>query len=112
MDKVIHCIEIHRFRKAVVPESLEARMLQDADRLDIIGAIGLARVFTRGGWSNLPMYDPSIPPKEEYDGKSLTAVNHVKDTFNTETAKVIANERHKFVLQFLERFLKEWKGEL
>lgn len=119
IDKVIHCIETHRFRKAVVPESLEAKILQDADRLDIIGAIGLARVFTRGGWSNLPMYDPSIPPKEEYDGKSLTAVNHiyekilkVKDTFNTETAKVIAKERHKFVLQFLERFLKEWKGEL
>jgi len=103
----------------VNPESLEARVLQDADRLDIIGAIGIARVFMRGGWSNQPMYDPSILPKKEYDRKSLTPVNHiyekilkVKDTLNTETAKRIARERHRFVEQFLNRLLREWDGEI
>lgn len=115
--EVLHCIEMHRFKKGMKAESLEARILQDADRLDIIGAIGIARVFTRGGWSNQPIHDPTIPPKEKYDGISLTAVNHiyeknlkVKDTINTKTAKRIAEERHRFVEQFLDRLLKEWNG--
>jgi len=119
IDKIIHCIEVHRFRKNVKVESLEAKILQDADRLDIIGAIGIARVFARGGWENMPIHDPSIPPKKKYDGRSLTSVNHiyekilkVKDTFNTAAAKKIAEERHKFVEQFLERFLKEWEGKM
>jgi len=117
--KAVHCIEAHRFRKGLKTESLEAKILQDADRLDIIGAIGLARVFTRGGWSNQPIYDLRIPPKKKYDGKSLTAVNHiyekilkVKDTINTKTAKRMAKERHTFVEQFLERLLKEWNGQM
>ena len=117
--RVIHCIEAHRFRKGIEARSLEAKILQDADRLDIIGAIGMARVFARGGWGNKPIYDPTIPRKEKYDGKSLTSVNHiyekilkVKDTINTNTAKEIAEERHKFAEQFLERLLREWKGEI
>jgi uncharacterized protein len=117
--KVIHCVAVHRFKKGMKAESLEAKILQDADRLDIIGAIGIARALTRGGWSNIPIYDPFIPPKEKYDGKSLTSVNHiyekilkVKATINTKTAKQIAEERHKFVEQFLDRLLKEWKGEM
>jgi len=119
IEKVIYCIEVHRFKKGMKAESLEAKILQDADRLDILGAIGIATVFARGGWENNPIYDPSIPPKEKYDGKSLTSVNHiyekilkVKDTINTNTAKEIAEERHKFVEQFLERLLKEWRGEM
>ena len=119
IDKIIHCIEVHRFRKNVKAECLEAKILQDADRLDIIGAIGIARVFARGGWENMPIHDPSIPPKKKYDGRSLTSVNHiyekilkVKDTFNTAAAKKIAEERHKFVEDFLERFLKEWEGKM
>ncbi len=119
IEEVVHCIEVHRFRKGEEAKSLEAKILQDADRLDIIGAIGLARVFARGGWANLPIYEPSIPPKEKYDGRSLTSINHIyekilkaKDTMNTRTAKHIAEGRHKFVEQFLERFLKEWNGEM
>lgn len=119
VDKIIHCIEVHRFKKNVKAETLEAKILQDADRLDIIGAIGIARVFVRGGWENMPIHDPSIPPKEKYDGKSLTSVNHiyeknlkVKDTLNTNTAKKIAEGRHRFLERFIERFLKEWKGEI
>lgn len=119
IDKVVHCIEVHRFRKGVKAESLEAKILQDADRLDIVGAIGIARVFACGGWLNVPIYDPSISPKEQYDGKSLTSVNliyekilRVKDTLNTVVAKEIVEGRHKFVEQFLERFLREWEVEI
>ena len=116
---VIHCIETHRFRKGLAPKTLEAKILQDADRLDIIGAIGIARVFTRGGWSNKPIHDSSIPPKEKYDGKSETTVNHiyekllkVRNTINTKTAKRIAEKRHTYVEQFLAKLLKEWKAEI
>jgi uncharacterized protein len=119
MGKVLYCIKAHRFRGNSKPKVLEAQILQDADRLDMLGAIGLARVFNRGGWSNQPIYDPSIQPKKKYDGKSLTSVNHIyekilkiKDTINTRTGKRIAEERHKFVEQYLQRLLKEWKGEL
>jgi len=116
---VVHCIEMHRFRKGLMPKSLEAKILQDADRLDIIGAIGIARVFARGGWGNKPIYDPSVSPKAKYDGKSDSSVNHIyekllriRETMNTNTAKKIAEERHRYVEQFLERLLKEWKGEI
>lgn len=119
IDQVIYCIEVHRFKKGMEAKTVEAKIVQDADRLDMIGAIGLARVFMRGGWGNMPIYDPSISPKEKYDGKSLSSVNHiyekilkVKDTINTNTAKEIAEERHKLVEHFLERLLKEWKGEM
>jgi uncharacterized protein len=116
---VLHCIEVHRFRRGMEAGSLEAKILQDADRLDIIGAIGIARIFTRGGWVNQPIHDPAIPPKDKYDGRSLTSVNHiyekilkVKDTLHTKTAKEIAEERHQFVEQFLERLLNEWNAEI
>jgi len=118
VEKAIHCIEAHRFRGSSEAKSLEAKILQDADRLDIIGAIGLARVFARGGWANLPIHDPSIPPKWKYDGRSVTSINHIyekilkaKGTMNTKTAKRIAEGRHMFVEDFLDRFLKEWDGE-
>jgi len=119
IDDVIYCIEMHRFRAGLAPRSLEAKILQDADRLDIIGAIGIARVFARGGWGNKPIHDPSIQPKTKYDGKSESSVNHIyekllkiKNTMNTETAKKIAEERHQYVEQFLERLLREWKAEI
>jgi uncharacterized protein len=119
IPEVLHCIEVHRFRNGMVAKSLEAKILQDADRLDIIGAIGIARVFSRGGWVNQPIHDPAIPPKDTYDGRSLTSVNHiyekilkVKDIFNTNIAKEIAEERHRFVEQFLERLLNEWNAEI
>jgi len=119
IDEVAYCIETHRFRKGVVPKTIEARILQDADRLDIIGAIGIARVFARSGWSNTPIHDPSIPPKPQYDGKSESTVNHIrekllkiKDTMHTKTARKIAEERHTYIEQFLERLLKEWTAEI
>ncbi|MGB9786199.1 MAG: HD domain-containing protein [Infirmifilum uzonense] len=119
IEKVAYSIASHRFRNGVKPDLIEAQILQDADRLDMIGAIGIARAFARGGWSNTPFYDPAKPPKNNYDGRSETVINHfyekllkIKDTLNTEPAKKIAEERHRFMLLFLERFMKEWRGEL
>lgn len=119
VTKVVSCIQEHRFAKGVKPTSLEAEVLQDADRLDVLGAIGIARVFARGGWANMPMHDPTVPPKKEYDGRSLTSINHiyekvlkVRNSLNTETAKRIGDDRHYFVKQFLERFMNEWDGKI
>lgn len=119
IQKVVECIKVHRFRSGLAPSSLEAKILQDADRLDIIGAVGIARVFARGGWSNKPIYDPFILPKNRYDGKSDTSINHicekllkVKETMNTPAARKMAEDRHNYVQQFLDRFFKEWKAEI
>jgi len=119
IEKVAYCIEVHRFREGVTPATLEAAILQDADRLDMLGAVGIARVFARAGWSNTPLHDPQIPPKPRYDGRSATVVNHfyekllrIKGTIRTEPARRIAEERHRFMELFLERFLGEWEGEL
>ncbi|RLD49094.1 MAG: phosphohydrolase [Bacteroidetes bacterium] len=99
--------------------SIEFRIVQDADRLDAIGAIGIARAFNYGGYKNRLIYDPSIPLQEYTDSKAYhksdaPTIKHVyekllklKDLMNTKTGKVIALERHNYMLQFLDTFYRE-----
>jgi len=103
--------------------SKEMQIVQDADRLDAIGAIGIARAFTYGGFKNRVLYDPAILPeehltKESYKNTTAPTINHfyeklllLKDMMNTEAGKAIALERHNFMLLYLEQFYKEWDGK-
>ncbi|NHM02330.1 HD domain-containing protein [Flavobacterium difficile] len=102
--------------------SKELEIVQDADRLDAIGAVGIARTFNYGGFKNREIYNPDILPnlnmsKEEYKNSTAPTINHfyeklllLKDKMNTETGKKIAQQRHEFMKTFLEQFYKEWSG--
>lgn len=126
IDAVAQIISTMSFKGAKVKtpmSTLEGEIVQDADRLDAIGAIGIGRTFAYGAYANQEMYDPDIKPKshtsyEDYKKQKGTTVNHfyeklllLKDRMNTQTAKEIAEQRHKFMEQFLEEFFAEWSGE-
>lgn len=103
--------------------SKELDIVQDADRLDALGAIGIARTFNYGGFKNRPIYNPNIAPnlnmsKEEYKNSEAPTLNHfyeklllLKDRMNTDSGKKIAQERHHFMEKFLSQFYAEWDGE-
>ncbi len=104
-------------------DSKELQIVQDADRLDAMGAIGIARTFNYGGYKNRPLYDPEIKPNlnktyEEYKKAEGTTLNHfyeklllLKDKMNTKTGKKLAEHRHRVLQEFLDEFLTEWEGE-
>jgi uncharacterized protein len=126
IEHVINIIENISFKGGNVQKqfsSIELDIVQDADRLDAIGAIGIARAFNYGGFKNRPLYNPKIAPnlnmsKEEYKNSEAPTLNHfyeklllLKDKMNTETGKRIALERHNFMTTFLSQFYAEWDGE-
>ena len=126
IQHVVNIIENISFKGGNIKQkftSPEFNVVQDADRLDAIGAIGISRCFNYGGFKNRALYNPEIKPnlnmsKAEYKGSTAPTINHfyeklllLKDRMNTETGKLIANERHKFMLQFLEQFYSEWDGK-
>lgn len=102
--------------------SKELEIVQDADRLDAIGAIGIARAFHYGGFKNRALYDPHISPnpqqdKETYKNSTAPTINHfyeklllLKEKMNSETAKKIASDRHRYMEAFLTQFYAEWEG--
>ncbi len=126
IQHVINIIENISFKGGNVPKqfsSKELDIVQDADRLDAIGAIGIARTFNYGGFKNRPLYNPKIAPnlhmnKNEYKNSEAPTLNHfyeklllLKDKMNTETGKKLAQERHHFMEKFLSQFYAEWDGE-
>lgn len=126
IDQVLFIIQNISFKNrgevpAVLP--IELQIVQDADRLDAIGAIGIARTFNFGGFKNNLMYHPELPPKigqskQDYKKSNGTTINHfyeklllLKDLMNTDSGRKLAEERHAFMLLFLEQFYREWNVE-
>lgn len=118
--KIIENISFKGGNEAQKFSSPELNVVQDADRLDAIGAIGIARCFNYGGFKNRPLYNPDIKPnlnmtKAEYKTSNAPTINHfyeklllLKDKMNTKTGRALALERHNYMLGFLDQFYKEW----
>ncbi|MDO6489988.1 MULTISPECIES: HD domain-containing protein [unclassified Cellulophaga] len=132
IDHVVKIIENISFKSGLKVDdattakpftSLELQVVQDADRLDAIGAIGIARAFNYGGFKNREMYNPDIAPnlnmtKEEYKKSTAPTINHfyeklllLKDKMNTQTGTKLAAQRHSYMETFLEQFYNEWNGK-
>lgn len=124
--KVVYIIENISFKGGNEERnsgSIELDIVQDADRLDALGAIGIARTFNYGGYKGRKLYDPAFAPnlsltKEEYKNSTAPTINHfyeklllLKDRMNTETGKKLAEDRHRYMETFLKQFYAEWNGE-
>ncbi|MFP8958267.1 HD domain-containing protein [Natrialbaceae archaeon A-CW3] len=114
IDEIAHCIQAHRFSNDVEPNTLEARLLSDADNLDALGAIGIARVFSYGGERGTTIYDPSCPPAKDESRAGETSVNHfhkkirrLPDRMYTQAGRLLAEERLAVVDSYLESLADE-----
>lgn len=126
IDHVVKIIQNISFKGGNIDQnftSIELDIIQDADRLDALGAIGIARTFNYGGFKGRALYDPQIKPKlnmtkEEYKVSNAPTINHfyeklllLKDRMNTKTGRRIAADRHTFMKDFLDQFYAEWNGQ-
>lgn len=118
IEEVQHCIRSHRYSKDPDPSTLEAKVLSDADNLDALGATGIARTFTYGGERGSVIADPELPAEEDDSSAGATSLNHLqkkilnlKDRMYTDTGRDIAEKRHNYVKQFVQRFKEEMRGE-
>jgi len=126
ISNVCQIIKTMTFKGALVKDrtkSIEAKVVQDADRLDAMGAMGIARTFAYGGFKGRQMYDPDIKPKmhksfKEYKDNKSPSINHfyekllfLKSRINTKTGKQLAEHRHNFMKKYLKEFFQEWKGK-
>ena len=120
IEKVVRCVETHRFRKENIPESIEAKVLYDADKLDSIGAIGIGRAFSFSGSLGSSVHVPNVDvdDSEEYGNNDcacrefLVRLVKVRDKMFTNASREIAEERHDFMVEFFDRLDKEVEGEL
>ena len=124
VEKIIRNISFKGSNTIQAFKSRELDIVQDADRLDALGAIGIARAFTYGGFKGRELYNPTIPPSlnmtaEEYKKNNSPTLNHfyeklllLKDRMNTATGKILAEQRHQFMEQYLREFYQEWNGEV
>jgi len=122
VQQIIKNISFKGGKEARQFSSPELDVVQDADRLDAMGAIGIARTFNFGGHKNREIYNPEIPPdfnmdKEAYKSSAAPTLNHfyeklllLKDLMNTSTGRKMAQTRHDFMLKFLDEFYREWEG--
>jgi len=128
VDHVVNIVRNVSFKNELDPsgedsfDSIELQVLKDADRLDAMGAMGVARAFHYGGYKNRALYDPSVKPvekqsKEQYKTSKAPTINHfyeklllLKDKMNTRTGRKMAEERHAFMESFLDHFYREWEG--
>lgn len=126
INHIVYIIQNISFKNSFEKQSFsspEFKVVQDADRIDAIGAIGIARAFNYGGFKNREMYNPGIKPelkmtKEQYKNSTAPTINHfyeklllLKNKMNTKTGKQIAEKRHAFMEQYLEQFYGEWEGD-
>ena len=121
IEAVSYAISVHRYSSGILPKTKEAEILQDADRLDALGAITIGRIFEFGGKKGRVSYDPTDDMDAEYNTKKgHSSITHfyrkilkiTPNKFHTKKAKEIAKGRYDFVKEFVNRYVKEWNGEL